>query len=335
MFGNPAAARLFGTSVNELEGLALSRFIPGRSLVSILARLAPLRRTGDVSAPVSATLHRLDGSAFHTEAVSVRTTWDGRVAYQLTLRNISEHGRPSDEVALQAMLVEHATDAVIAVTVDGMVTSWNPAAELLYRRSPEQALARPVAHAVGAPVPLDEVVRGGGVLRTTHFAADGTSISVRLSIAEFDHGYVLQSCEESDGQRADRDLHAVVDALQEGVVIVGQNRRPLAVNAAARDILGLHARDTPLDNAVLLTELPLYDGDGNLLGAGQNPVEETFRTGLPTRGRLIGVDRADGSRVWLMAGFQLLHLTLVPASLPQRRSTAGFMCATTSALLRT
>lgn len=308
VFGNPAAARLFGTrSVGELVGMDLARFVPNRSLVSMLARLAPLRRPGDVTSPVSAILHRLDGSAFHAEAVSVMTVWQDRVAYQLTLRGLGDHHRPSDAVALQAMLVEHANDAVIAVTGSGMVTSWNPAAERLYRRSPERALAQPVERAIGVPVALGDIVRDGGVLHTTHFALDGTSINVRMSVSAFDDGFVVQCCEVSESERADRDLRTVMEALQEGVMIVGQNRRLLGINPAARAILGLPGPDDELDDAAFLSELAVYDAEGTPLGRDRGPVETTFRTGNPIVGRLVGVDRTDGSRLWLMASFQLLY----------------------------
>lgn len=322
VFANPAAARLLGAgSVRELKGLEISRFIPNRSLVSILARLTPLRRPGDVSSPVSATMHRVDGSAFQTEAVSVLSDWHGRVAYQLTFRGIGDHSGVSAAVALQATLVENANDAVIAVTRSGMVIGWNPAAERVYRRPPEHALAQPVEKALGATVALADIVRNGGVVHATHLALDGTTVNVRMSVSEFDDGYAVLCCEESEDQRSNRNLRTVVDALQEGVVLIGQNRRPFSINPAARDILGLDGRG--VDDLALLAELAFYDVDGEPLSPDQHPVEATFRTGLPTLGRLIGIDRADGSRAWLMASFQLFHPER-PATSPQLVSFIDF-----------
>ncbi|MEI2719951.1 MAG: sensor domain-containing diguanylate cyclase [Gemmatimonadales bacterium] len=192
---------------------------------------------------------------------------------------------------------------------------------MFYRRPPEHALAQPVEKALGATVALADIVRNGGVVHATHLALDGTTVNVRMSVSEFDDGYAVLCCEESEDQRSNRNLRTVVDALQEGVVLIGQNRRPFSINPAARDILGLDGRG--VDDLALLAELAFYDVDGEPLSPDQHPVEATFRTGLPTLGRLIGIDRADGSRAWLMASFQLFHPER-PATSPQLVSFIDF-----------
>jgi PAS domain-containing protein len=94
-----------------------------------------------VSTATLATVVRLDGSELHVEAVSVLTTWHGAPAYQLVLRDLTDHRAMHDGLTHQAALVDHAGDAIIAITKSGMVTSSNPAAERIYRR-PTASTAR-------------------------------------------------------------------------------------------------------------------------------------------------------------------------------------------------
>jgi diguanylate cyclase (GGDEF)-like protein/PAS domain S-box-containing protein len=308
VFFNEVAVRWLGArSARELVGHGVSRFVHVRSISLVLARTATLRRPGDVSTASLATVMRLDGSELHVEAVSVMTTWQGAVAYQLILRDLSEHRAMHDTLAHQAALVDHAGDAIIAITKSGMVTSWNPAAERIYQRPAHRALAMPIDVAVGAPVDLTAIAKAGGVVHSAHRAMDGSARGMRVSVTEFEHGYVLLCSDETVLRRAARNLRTVVNTLQEGVVVVDRNGWLLTVNPAARRILGLEPGQQHVNHGEMLRELPIFDEDGVLLSEQQRPVPKTFATGLPTIGRVFAFDRPDGRRVWLSTSCQLLH----------------------------
>jgi len=51
---------------------------------------------------------------------------------------------------LQAALVQSSTDAIIAKTVDGVITNWNPAAVLLFGWTPEEVVGRHISFIVPA-----------------------------------------------------------------------------------------------------------------------------------------------------------------------------------------
>jgi diguanylate cyclase (GGDEF)-like protein/PAS domain S-box-containing protein len=306
VFFNAVAVRWLGAdSRSELIGHAVSRFIHARSLQPMLAAAAGLRRPGNASAAVRTTVVRLDGSESQVEAVTTMTTWKGATAYQMVLRDLTEQRAVHDTLAHQAALVDHAGDAIISVTRAGMVTSWNPAAEAIYRRPARRALALPLDVVVGAPVDIAEIADAGGVLHTTHYAADGSVLYIRISATEFEDGHVLVCSDETAHRRAARNLRAVVNSLQEGVLVLDQNGWLLTINPAAKNILGIGPDESTCYDD--LRDLAVYDADGALLGKEERPIARTFATGLPTIGRTFGMDLPNGRRVWLSASCQLLH----------------------------
>jgi diguanylate cyclase (GGDEF)-like protein/PAS domain S-box-containing protein len=308
VFVNAVAVRWLGArTAHEIVGHTVSRFVHPRSIPDVLARTATLRRPGDVSLAARATVVRIDGTELHVEAVSVLTTWRGALAYQLIFRDLTDHRAVHDTLAHQAALVDHASDAIIAITKAGMVTSWNPAAERIYRRPAHRALALPIEVAVGAPVDVHAIAEAGGVVHSSHYAMDGSARTMRVSATEYDNGYVLLCSDETTLRRAARNLRTVVNTLQEGVVVVDQNGWLLTINPAARRILGLRPSERQVEHGDRLRELALYDAEGVLLGEDERPISMTFRTGLPIINRVFGVDRPDGRRVWLSGSSQLLH----------------------------
>ncbi|WP_237570533.1 diguanylate cyclase [Mycolicibacterium lacusdiani] len=304
VFFNAVAVRRLGArSARELLGHAVSRFVHARSVPQVVGRTAALRRPGDASLPLRATMVCVDGAEIHVEVLSVMTTWKGATAYQLILRDLTDVRATQDALAQQAALVENAGDAIIAVTRAGMVTSWNPAAERVYLRPAHRALALPLEIAVGAAIDPASVVRDGGVTHASHYAMDGTVRTMRVSATEYDDGFVLICSDETALRRASRNLRTVINALPEGIFVIDENGWMLTINPAARRILGLDGQ--PEDFSV--HDLPLYDADGALLRPGERPIARAFTTGLPTIGRIMGIDRPDGRRVWLSANCQLLH----------------------------
>jgi len=308
VFFNAVAVRWLGArSAGELIGHALSRFVHARSTPLVMARTATLRRPGEVSSASRATFVRLDGSELHAEAVSVMTTWKGQIAYQLILRDLTDHRATDDTLAHQAALVDHANDAIISITKSGMVTSWNPAAERIYRRATHRALALPIEVAVGAPVDMAAIAEAGGVVHSTHYASDGSVLTMRVAATDFDNGHVLVCSDETALQRAARNLRTVVNTLQEGVLVIDQNGWLLTINPAARRIMGWGPGEGHLDHSGRLRDFAVYDADGALFSPEDRPVPKTFATGLPTIGQIVGTDRPDGRRLWLSASCQLLH----------------------------
>lgn len=97
----------------------------------------------------------------------------------------------SDALYRAAALVESSEDPIIGLTLDGLITDWNPAAERLYGYSTEEALGASIAMLVpperrGGSGGLLATVRAGEVVRqidTQRMARDGRRIDVSISMS--------------------------------------------------------------------------------------------------------------------------------------------------------
>ena len=96
-----------------------------------------------------------------------------------------------DAQTLLAAVVESSNDAIISKTLEGVITSWNPAAERLFGYSAAEAIGRPVAFIVPDDRPHEEAeilarIAGGEHIRhfeTVRLHRDGTRLDVSVSIS--------------------------------------------------------------------------------------------------------------------------------------------------------
>jgi diguanylate cyclase (GGDEF)-like protein/PAS domain S-box-containing protein len=310
VYVNAAALRwMAARASDQMVGHPITEFVHPDSVPPMLARIAALRTEGDASEPSEAWMLRFDGTILAVEAVSVLTVWEGNPAYQVVFRDLTAQKTAEATLRYQAALVNHVSDAIIATTCTGMVTSWNPAAEAIYRRPAMRALALPVGEAVGAPLDPAAVVAGGGVVHTTHRALDGTALAVRVSAAAMDNGYVLACSDQTALRRAENHFQTVVSSLDDGVVVVGCDGRIESVNPAALRILGIRAGDPVYDKVNRAAAFPVYGSDGQPLGPDKRPLHQILHRREQLDGNhVIGVNRADnGERVWLSSSCRLLN----------------------------
>jgi PAS domain S-box-containing protein len=108
------------------------------------------------------------------------------VAVLVWERRRADHAR-----ARLAAIVESSADAIISTTVDGLITSWNRAAEQLYGWSPAEAIGRPIMLIVPEDrrAEEDEILsrarRGEPIdsVETVRVAKDGRSIDLFLTVS--------------------------------------------------------------------------------------------------------------------------------------------------------
>jgi diguanylate cyclase (GGDEF)-like protein/PAS domain S-box-containing protein len=307
VYVNSAAIRWIGApSSAQLVGQLITEFVHPDSVPAMLARIDSLRHEGDTSPPSEAVMLRFDGTTLDVEAVSVLTVWEGRPAYQVIFRDLSAQKAAEAALRCQAALVTHVSDAIIATTFAGIVTNWNPAAEAIYRRPAARALALPASEAVGAPLDPAAIIAHGGIVHSTHHAADGVSLAVRVSATATDNGYVLVCTDQTALRHAEQHFQTVVNTLDYGVAVVGSDGYVESSNPAADRIFGTRPevlKNRPANKAL---DSPIYDTNGHLIGADRHPLTQIRQTGTPIIDYVFGVDRFDGQRVWLSASYRLL-----------------------------
>jgi diguanylate cyclase (GGDEF)-like protein/PAS domain S-box-containing protein len=304
VYANPAAVRFVrATSAADLLGRPITDFVHTGSVHAMLRRISDLTEPGATTETTEVQLQRLDGGTLDVESVSVRTTWEGRPAFQVIMRDISAQKAAAAALRYQAALVTHVSDALIATTAEGAVTSWNPAAETIYGHYAVDAIGRPIDELVGAALDPATVLEMGGVVQADHRSANGGALAVRVSVAAMADGYVIVCADETARRRAEQYFTTVVAAIEEGVIVVGANGEIESVNPAAERILCINEKET-LGAPSSLAEL--YDEDGTRIPYEDYPTAHTRRTGEPRNGRTVCSVRPDGSRVWLSMSTRVL-----------------------------
>jgi two-component system CheB/CheR fusion protein len=107
------------------------------------------------------------------------------------LIDISERTRAEADAQRLASLVESSTDAIIGKSLDGIITSWNRAAELLFGYSAEEVIGKPVTILIPAdrqheePEILARLRRGERIdhYDTVRRRKDGSLIDTSLTVS--------------------------------------------------------------------------------------------------------------------------------------------------------
>ena len=325
-FMNPAGLRIAGIRhLDELIDRPILDFVHPSSLDETLERIGRLTEPGMVSEPAEAMLLKPDGTPTVIESISVRTEWEGRPAYQVILRDMTERRRAEAALRYRASLITHVSDAVVATDGEGIVRGWNPAAEVLYGRPAIDAIGRAVSEVLG-PGAVDPAgtTRAGEV---EHRRADGSSLNVFVSVAPVrdelgvDAGTVAvctDLTERLELQAAEARYSAVVAALDEGVIVVDRDQTIVSVNSSARTMLGSWL-DVGLKATALFERWPMVAETGIPLPSTSHPLAIALRTQRPQSRVVIGLVTDDDTR-WFSVSAQ-------PLAREQRRHGDAVVCS--------
>ncbi|MFO0750503.1 MAG: PAS domain S-box protein [Myxococcota bacterium] len=188
---NPCMADMLGYSATEVVGVPVLAFMEASEHGMASARLE--RRRQGLTERGDVRLRRKDGSEVWT---SMRGNplfdADGRFEAGLVMvTNISER-RHADEVrARLAAIVESSDDAIMSMTGEGEVTTWNRGAEKLYQYAAAEMLGASVFRIMAPDVHGDErlilarVVRGEAVpqYETQRVRKDGSVVAVAVTVS--------------------------------------------------------------------------------------------------------------------------------------------------------
>ncbi len=107
------------------------------------------------------------------------------------IQDITEHKKAEEKIQTLANAVESSSDAIITVSLDGIITSWNKAAEQVYDYSAQEVIGKSVS--ILAPSYLREetkklteiVIQGEKVhqYETLRLRKDGTIINVSITLS--------------------------------------------------------------------------------------------------------------------------------------------------------
>lgn len=304
VYVNPAAVRwIAANSADQLVGHPIAEFVQLASVPAFLVRLSALQQLGDASEPSEAILTKFDGTTLAVEAISVLTRWEGRPAYQVIFRDISADKAVEAHVRLQAALIDAVSDAVIGTTRDGIITSWNHAAELMYRRSATEALNQPIRAMVGVRLDPAAILASGGIAHLDHRTFGG-SARVKVSVSATGSGFLVVITDQSAVRRAEL-AESILDSLHEAVVVADRQGTVKYFNAVAAQLLGIE----PVDGAVPTGVAALIAGLlGGRHGSGAAAdVDESVPAGGRVDEPTVEFSRGDGRRIVLRVNRRLLE----------------------------
>jgi putative two-component system response regulator len=228
--------------------------------------------------------------------------------------------------ALQlAALVESSDDAVIVLSLDGLIATWSDGAERLFGYSQTEVVGRRVTM-LSPPERRQEtsslvarMLADGEVERieTEHVRKDGARLTVSLVISPINSssGQLVgvaaivrdtsaQSLAEGELQASDELYRSVVEALNDGVVLQDATGRIIAVNASAERMLR-RDRDQLIGSTSLLggfsdeSIVQAIHEDGTPFLEIDKPAFVSMRTGQPQIGTVMGIERDEDSTSWL------------------------------------
>jgi len=189
---NPAAERLFGYTSGEIIGKSVMLLIPEDHTGEADANRARTRAGLPVENYETSGV-RKDGSVFRVLlAVSPIHDPDGKVVgTSATARDVTEHNEAFAAVERMAAIVENSDDAIVGKTLDGIVTSWNPAAERMYGYTSEEMIGRSMELLCRVEATeelrsiLGKIRDGQRVERmdTVRIRKDGTALTVSLAVS--------------------------------------------------------------------------------------------------------------------------------------------------------
>jgi two-component system CheB/CheR fusion protein len=251
----------------------------GRPITDITSRIAYETLADDV-AKVLRTLEVMervlgDDNATYLMRMRPYRTVDNKIdGVVMTFIDITQHQRDEIERARLAAIVDSSSDAIFSQRMDGVVTSWNHAAELLFGRPANVALGHPLAHVLpeahGLPLePSETVVEAEFTFerddRMTEISAiaspihDATGRLIGVATIARD----ITERRQQDLAQSETRFAALINQASVGVAQLDLEGRVLLVNPCFCSIVGRDAdslkmvRFSELDKAPLALEAAL------------------------------------------------------------------------------
>jgi PAS domain S-box-containing protein len=227
-----------------------------------------------------------------------------------TQRDITERKQAEEARARLAAIVESSEDAIIAKTLEGVITDWNRGAQKIYGYSAEEVLGKPINILVPPDRPNEipkilERLRHGEAIdhyETVRLAKDGRRLDISLTISPIKDsagniaGASTIARNITERKRAEEALkesewlyRTVIEQAKENIFLVdAETRLIVESNPAFQETLGYTEEE--------FRSMTLYD----IVAADRKSIDSNIRSILEQKHRSVGerkYRRKDGSLV--------------------------------------
>jgi PAS domain S-box-containing protein len=251
VFVSRAYARMLGREASELQGVPIVDIIGEQAFAVIRPHIErvlsgePVEYESDV--PFAGIGTRMLHVAYRPDLDQ-----DGQIiGWVASIVDITEQRTARDARALLASIVESSFDAIITKDLDGIVTSWNAAAERLFGYKSDEMIGKPIRLLIPAERQTEEDdilarLRVGD--RIDHFetirvAKDGRRLNISLTISPLRNatGTIVGA------SKIARDVTEARNTEAERLRLLEENA---AVTAALNDVGAIVASDLDRDKVV-------------------------------------------------------------------------------------
>jgi PAS domain S-box-containing protein len=257
-FLNVVAEQLTGWSMADAKDQPFEnifRIVNERSSNPVENPVAKVLETGGIVGLANHTvLLTRDGRRFPIDdsGAPVRLPSGELVGVVVVFRDVTERKRAEHEHAWLAAIIDSSDDAIASKTLDGIVTSWNPAARRLFGYEPEEIVGKPITTIIPPELHAEEVeilarLRRGERIdhyETVRLAKDGRRIDISLTVSPIkdDDGEVIGASkiarDITDRKRTEHLLREANRQKDEFLATLAHElRNPLAPICAAAELL--------------------------------------------------------------------------------------------------
>lgn len=194
---NGAALRVFGYQADELIGRHISVLLPNREDCGPDGLAAEQALIDSISGNGSeAYARRKDGSLFPAELGFSPMLLNDALHFTGIVRDLTERKQIEAIQGQFAAIIASSSDAVLSKTLDGIITSWNPAARAMFGYAESDVLGRPAALLL-PPALADEEqgilarIRAGDRVdpfETWRLRKDGVAVPVSVTVSPIKDG---------------------------------------------------------------------------------------------------------------------------------------------------
>lgn len=275
------------TDRGEMLGRPITDFVHPDELPNMIERIVGMGdEAGASTYPEEVVMVDAHGVSRPMEVTSVRTVWHEKPAYQVILRDITAQKAVEAALRRQAALLDHVSNAVIAVDRELTVRSWNPAAEQMYGLSAGEAVGRDLDSVTGGNLDVQAAVALGGTVDQLHRRADNDrTFLAHISVTSMDDGFLIVA--EPTRRPLIERLGTILAALHQAVIVVREDGGIELANPAAATMLG--PQSVP---GSFVHDLPLDFVDG------ESPIVRCLRTGTAVTDATATINTPGGER-WL------------------------------------
>jgi PAS domain S-box-containing protein len=199
---NPSAVKIFGYRPEEMIGQPVLRLIPPElhgEEVEILRKI----RAGERIERYETVRVKKNGERVHVSLTispirddTGRIIGSSKIAHDITERKRTEEAR-----FRLAAIVESSEDAIVSKSLDGIVTSWNQAAQHMFGYTPEEMIGQSILRIIPTELHSEEAeilrkLRAGERIdhfETVRLKKNGEKLAVSLTISPVrdNHGRVI------------------------------------------------------------------------------------------------------------------------------------------------